>query len=46
MGCPSYGGVARRGSAWTYGEIASGHDTMVAEPQLIAELLLDAAGSH
>ena len=44
MGYPVHGEVAKHGDEWTYREIACGHDMMVAEPILTAELLLEAAG--
>ena len=46
MGYPAHAALAQNGGEWTYREVASGHATMVAEPQQTAELLLEAGARH
>ena len=42
MGYPAHAEIAKQGGEWTYRDIPCGHVTMVAEPELTAELLLEA----
>lgn len=37
---------ARAAAAWTYAELATGHDAMITEPAALAGLLLELAGSQ
>jgi len=43
MGYPAQGAIAKRGEEWTYREVPCGHVAMIIEPQIITELLMEAA---